>query len=112
MARRPRIEFEGAFYHVITRGNQRQPFFKERKDNEQYLNVVWDYKVHYDFSLYAYKDLGLYPWSGNGYYVGRIRDKGMVEACEAVWIQGEGDRGMSPPGPSGYYSILKEGEEI
>jgi hypothetical protein len=24
MARKPRIEFEGAFYHVIARGNQRK----------------------------------------------------------------------------------------
>jgi len=27
MARKLRIEFEGAFYHVITRGNQRQRVF-------------------------------------------------------------------------------------
>jgi REP element-mobilizing transposase RayT len=27
MARKPRVEFEGAFYHVIVRGNQRQKIF-------------------------------------------------------------------------------------
>ena len=31
MAGRPRIEFEGGFYHVITRGNQRQKVFLEEK---------------------------------------------------------------------------------
>ena len=29
MARKPRIEFDGAFYHIITRGNQRQKIFKK-----------------------------------------------------------------------------------
>ena len=32
MARKPRIEFDGAFYHVITRGNQRQKIFKDKED--------------------------------------------------------------------------------
>ena len=27
MARKPRIEFEGAFYHIIVRGNQGQDIF-------------------------------------------------------------------------------------
>jgi hypothetical protein len=29
MARKPRIEYDGAFYHIITRGNQRQMIFKD-----------------------------------------------------------------------------------
>jgi hypothetical protein len=28
MARKPRVEFAGAFYHVICRGNQRQVIFR------------------------------------------------------------------------------------
>jgi hypothetical protein len=34
MARKPRIEYEGAFYHVITRGNQKQKIFKDPLDHE------------------------------------------------------------------------------
>jgi len=37
MARKARIEFEGAFYHVITRGNQRQKIFKDSRDYTKYL---------------------------------------------------------------------------
>lgn len=37
MARKPRIEFEGAFYHVITRGNQKQKIFKDEKYYKTYL---------------------------------------------------------------------------
>ena len=29
MARKPRVEFEGAFYHVIARGNQRRSMFAD-----------------------------------------------------------------------------------
>ena len=54
MARKPRIEFEGAFYHVITRGNQKQRIFRDDGDYEQYLNIITDYKSRYNFLLYAY----------------------------------------------------------
>ncbi len=54
MERKPRIEFEGAFYHVIARGNQRQQIFKDKEDYGRYLRILADYKVKYDYSLYAY----------------------------------------------------------
>jgi len=31
MARKPRLEFEGAIYHVISRGNYRKPLFEEER---------------------------------------------------------------------------------
>ena len=37
MARRPRIEFAGAVYHDITRGNNRQKVFKDDRDRKAYL---------------------------------------------------------------------------
>jgi putative transposase len=156
MARKPRIEFEGALYHVITRGNQRQQVFKVTEDYERYLKILGDYKVRYDFVLYAYvlmenhvhllietkevplskilqgvnqrytmyfnrkygtvghlfqgrykamlcdkdsyllslvkyihmnpvragsvKSPGAYPWSSHGSYVGRAKDRGIVES--------------------------------
>jgi putative transposase len=54
MARRPRIEFEGAFYHVLTRGNQKQEIFLEDSDFLKYLEILFDYKNRYRFLLYAY----------------------------------------------------------
>lgn len=54
MARRPRIEFDGAFYHVITRGNQRQKVFKDKEDYTRYLAILGDYKERYKYFLYAY----------------------------------------------------------
>jgi REP element-mobilizing transposase RayT len=58
MARKPRIEFEGALYHVITRGNQRQQIFKHTEDYNKYLKILGDYKARYDFFLYAYVLMG------------------------------------------------------
>lgn len=54
MARKPRIEYNGAFYHVITRGNQRQKIFKDKLDCTKYLKVLSDYKDRYKYFLYAY----------------------------------------------------------
>jgi hypothetical protein len=40
MDRKPRIEYDGAFYHVIARGNQRQKIFKEPADYQQLFHVL------------------------------------------------------------------------
>jgi len=54
MARKPRIEIEGGFYHVIVRGNQRQKVFRQEKDFFKYLEFLSDYKDRYQFWLHAY----------------------------------------------------------
>jgi REP element-mobilizing transposase RayT len=54
MARKPRIEFEVAFYHVIARGNQRHKIFKDEEDFKKYLNLLAFYKERYKYLLYAY----------------------------------------------------------
>ncbi|HUJ17092.1 MAG TPA: transposase [Nitrospirota bacterium] len=58
MPRKPRIEFEGAFYHVITRGNQRQKIFKSLADYQKYLQLLTIYKNRYHCSIYAYILMG------------------------------------------------------
>jgi REP element-mobilizing transposase RayT len=54
MPRKPRIEFNGAFYHVIARGNQRQKIFKDATDFQKYLQFLTIYKNRYSYHLYAY----------------------------------------------------------
>ena len=54
MARKPRIEFNGALYHVITRGNQKQQVFLDPQDHDRYLKILGNYRVRYGFALYAY----------------------------------------------------------
>jgi REP element-mobilizing transposase RayT len=54
MARKPRVEFDGAFYHVIVRGNQRQRTFQDDRDRIAYLERIEHYRQRYGFRLYAY----------------------------------------------------------
>ena len=54
MARKPRVEFERAFYHVIVRGNQRRDIFRDDRDRINYLERVEHYRRRYEFTVYAY----------------------------------------------------------
>jgi putative transposase len=48
------VEFEGAFYHVIVRGNQRQKIFRDDRDRLYYLKRIEHYRERYRFIVYAY----------------------------------------------------------
>jgi len=54
MARRPRIHFTGALYHVISRGNRRQGIFRDEKDSKRFLVYLSHCKTRLPFRLYAY----------------------------------------------------------
>lgn len=54
MPRIPRIEFSGAFYHVISRGNNRGLIFKDTTDYMEFLNSIEITKGRYEFTLYGY----------------------------------------------------------
>ena len=54
MPRKPRIEFSGAFYHVIVRGNQKQRVFKDAADFQKYLLTLTVYKNRTGCRIYTY----------------------------------------------------------
>lgn len=54
MPRIARIAPKEYVYHVLTRGNNRQDVFKEKKDYEKYLAILQRYKEKYKFKLYHY----------------------------------------------------------
>ncbi len=37
MARKLRIQYPGAIYHVMNRGDRRDPIFKDEADHERFL---------------------------------------------------------------------------
>ncbi len=41
MARRLKIEFPGAIYHITARGNARLPIFKDDHDRKRFLGTLW-----------------------------------------------------------------------
>ena len=40
MARQPRIQFSGAFYHVMARGDRREDIFLDANDREDFLATL------------------------------------------------------------------------
>lgn len=58
MARKPRVHFPGAFYHVISRGNQGQTIFHDDADRRHYLSLLREVKTRYGWKYYAYVLMG------------------------------------------------------
>lgn len=54
MARPPRIEYPGALYHVISRGNHRQRIFRAPADYTRYCDFLAQYQQQHSFTLHAY----------------------------------------------------------
>jgi len=54
MARQLRVEFENAFYHITSRGNQRDKIFYNPADRERFLKILSRTKERYGFLLHAY----------------------------------------------------------
>lgn len=54
MAYPPRIYFDGAIYHVTTRGNNRQAIFFSEADFRRCLKLLCEYKRRFNFRLHAY----------------------------------------------------------
>lgn len=54
MARQLRIEYEGAFYHVTSRGNQREKIFWDDKDKEEFNRILKKTKERYGYLLHTY----------------------------------------------------------
>jgi putative transposase len=53
MVRKPRVEFEGALYHLIVRRNHRRDIFRDRSDRMAYLDRIEHYRERYRYIVYA-----------------------------------------------------------
>jgi len=58
MARPLRLEFEGALYHIISRGNARQMIFQADSDYQQFLKILGVVVGRYAWLVHAYCLLG------------------------------------------------------
>lgn len=54
MPRTARITMDSACYHIITRGNQKQPVFLDNKDFKKFLFLLNRYKKRFQFKLYSF----------------------------------------------------------
>ena len=54
MARPLRIEYEGAFYHVTSRGNERKRIFSAKTDYHQFKSYLKEAQKKYRYHLHSY----------------------------------------------------------
>ncbi|HEX5216691.1 MAG TPA: transposase [Vicinamibacterales bacterium] len=54
MARQPRIQFPGAVYHVMSRGNARQKIFLDEDDCATFLRLLRHVRDRMDWQMWAY----------------------------------------------------------
>jgi putative transposase len=54
MPKTARIAPNEYVYHLLTRGNNRQDVFKDKKDFDKYREILQRYKEKYKFELYHY----------------------------------------------------------
>ena len=54
MARPLRIEFDGALYHVTSRGNERKPIFKDDIDRKLFLDTLARVNDRFHWICHAY----------------------------------------------------------
>src|SRR5690625_673373 len=58
MARPLRIEFDGALYHVTTRGDRREAIYEDNKDREDFLEVLAEVVERFNWLCHAYCLMG------------------------------------------------------
>jgi putative transposase len=80
MARQPRIEYEGAIYHIIARGNNRERIFKTIQDYELFCTVIDEAVGRFQLEIYSYC---LMP---NHYHLA-VRTPGGNLSAAMAWIQ-------------------------
>ena len=54
MARQWRIEYNGALYHVLSRGNQGQPIFRDDEDRRIFLDIIGEASERFVVEIHAY----------------------------------------------------------
>ncbi|WUR14238.1 transposase [[Empedobacter] haloabium] len=54
MSRPPRTLFQGAIYHVTSRGNRRANIYADERDHLTWLDVLAETAERYDFKVHAY----------------------------------------------------------
>ena len=54
MTRPWRIEFEGAYYHILSRGNERRDIFSDKDDRISFLDTLGKMSDRFEVEVYAY----------------------------------------------------------
>ena len=58
MTRQWRIEFKGAYYHILSRGNERRDIFLDHDDRVLFLETLGNMSDRFEIEVYAYVLMG------------------------------------------------------
>lgn len=58
MSRPLRIEYDGALYHITSRGNERNPIYREEGDYQRFLEILSELPQRYGVILHGYVLMG------------------------------------------------------
>src|SRR6266540_1458501 len=82
MARPLRIEFPGAMYHVIVRGNERKAVFRDDADREDYLRRLAGYGGREGVSHARWQDSRMEAWLAR--YGLSFLERCITSSCEEM----------------------------
>src|ERR1039458_3745263 len=54
MSRKLRIEYPGAMYHVMNRGDQREDIFRDEQDRQKFLSTLGEACAKTEWQVHAY----------------------------------------------------------
>jgi REP element-mobilizing transposase RayT len=54
MGRAWRIEYEGAYYHILSRGNERKDIFFDDDDRRMFLDTIGEMSERFEINIFAY----------------------------------------------------------
>ncbi len=58
MPRKPRVEYEGAIYHVMSRGNRQEAIYRDDRDCEMFLDALDEACVRTGWRIHAFVMMG------------------------------------------------------
>lgn len=93
MSRPLRIEFPGALYHVTSRGDRREPIYRDDADRECQLDVLAEAVARFDAHVLAYGQMGNHYHLVLQTHTGRLSR--LMRPLNGVYTQGL----QSPPWP-------------
>lgn len=85
MARPLRIEYEGAFSHITSQGNERKPIFHDERDREIFLDILADVNRRYNWLFHTYCLM-----NNHSHIV--VETLGGLEVCRIESCKGEGGK--------------------
>jgi putative transposase len=54
VARPLRVEYDGALYHITSRGNEQKAIFKDSQDRHWFLDILYEVNKRYNWICHAY----------------------------------------------------------